>query len=263
MAHECGVVTSLFRYPVKGLSAEPLDSVPVSEGVGFPLDRHFALALSKTPFSASEPKAFPKINFLMLMRDEALAGLSTSFDEKTNRLTVSARDGSVLIAADLESSEGRAEVENFFVAFAPASDSGNPRLVNAPGHRFTDVGGVSWEHMEAISLINLASVRNLEEASKQPLHPLRFRANIYIDGIPPWDERNWLEHELQIGPVKFRCIRRTRRCPAINVNPETAQRDADLPRTLIKDFGHPDMGVYLSALNDGHLAVGQSVVQPV
>jgi hypothetical protein len=51
--------------------------------------------------------------------------------------------------------------------------------------------------------------------------------------------------EVEIGGIRFRGALRTRRCAAINVNPETATRDANLPREIMQYFGHTDLGIYL------------------
>jgi uncharacterized protein YcbX len=113
--------------------------------------------------------------------------------------------------------------------------------------------------MRAVSVINLASVRALEQALGRTLDPLRFRANIYFDGLPPWSELAWAEQEVSIGPVRMRGTLRTRRCAATNVNPATALRDENLPAALMRHFGHPDMGIYLEVLSDGPVTLGDPV----
>jgi len=52
---------------------------------------------------------------------------------------------------------------------------------------------------------------------------------------------------------------RTRRCAATNVNPATALRDENLPAALVRNFGHPDMGIYLEVLTDGPVALSDHV----
>ena len=111
---------------------------------------------------------------------------------------------------------GRAAIGDFFAAYLGID---RPRLVRAAGHKFTDVSVVSPAMMRAVSVINLASVRALEQALGRTLDPLRFRANIYCDGLPAWSELDWVEKEIAIGPVRMRGMLRTRRCAATNVNP--------------------------------------------
>ena len=111
-----------------------------------------------------------------------------------------------------------------------------------------------------ISLINLATLRSLEERWGVQLDPLRFRANLYIDGARAWEEFDWVGSELRIGGVRFRADRRNGRCGATNVNPSTGRRDLDIPGSLRAAFGHKDLGIYLVALESGSLSVGDTVL---
>ena len=113
--------------------------------------------------------------------------------------------------------------------------------------------------MRAVSVINLATVRDLQERCGRRVDPLRFRANIYVDGIAAWEEFGWLERDVTIGAMRFRCVQRTRRCAAVDVDPETGARDMALPKALMSNYGHPDCGVYLEVLADGTVAVGDAV----
>jgi uncharacterized protein len=59
-------VARIYRYPIKGLSAEPLHAVEVAVGEGLPPDRNFALARPDAPFDPSDPPGCPTTGFLML-----------------------------------------------------------------------------------------------------------------------------------------------------------------------------------------------------
>ena len=254
--------TALYRYPVKGLSPEALPAMVLLRGEGLTHDRKHALALGTTEFDPAAPAPLAKTNFLMLARNEALAQLATKVDTATGVLTVAYRDGTVAVMADLATMEGRTAVEDFFTAFAGEAARGRIRVVSAARHRFTDIGAPAPAMMDCISLINLSSLRVLEEAMGRTLDPLRFRANVYVDGLPAWSEFDLIERSLAIGPIPFRAVRRTRRCPATNVNPATAERDADVPRALREHFGHTDLGVYLEVMGDGTLNAGDAIRVP-
>lgn len=248
-------VTDLYRYPVKGLSAEALDRLPVTRDGGVPFDREYALALGTTGFDPAHPEPLDKGFFLMLRNNEELAALTTRLDIATGALTIS-RDGTTLLEANLSTPEGRDAVEVFMQGYVGLAAKGRPRLVQAYGHKFTDASVMSPVMMRAVSIINLASVTALEAQLGRPIHPLRFRANIYLDGLEPWEELGWVDRELTVGGVRFRGLARTPRCGAVNVNPETAERDENLPKALQKGFGHMDLGVYVQALDDGEVARG-------
>jgi uncharacterized protein YcbX len=254
-------ITQLYRYPVKGLSAEPVERADLTVSDGFPVNRRWALALADTPFDSAAPQAQPKTRFLMLQRDEALATLATRYDDDSGTLTVR-QNGSVLLEAKLGEPAGREAVETFFERFMGESRRGRPRLVSAPGFQFTDISVGSDAKMLAVSLINLASLRALEQAVGASMHPLRFRANIYFEGARPWEEFDWLDREIAIGGARATVCLRTTRCAATQVNPETAQRDRNPPKQLQDAFGHADLGVYAEIAADGPVRLGDSIAAP-
>ncbi|HTJ02244.1 MAG TPA: MOSC domain-containing protein [Methylovirgula sp.] len=237
-------IKRITRYPVKGLSGETLDSVTLSMGHGLPHDRQFALALPDTPFDPAAPKPLPKTRFAVLMKYAKLAELSTVFD--TSDETLSIKHPDVSVSAPLNTADGREQIATSLSAFMQDEIDGRLRVVAAPGHRFTDVGVHSPEMMEAVSLINLASIRALEDKVQGRIDPRRFRANFLVDGLEPWEEFNWLDRTVSIGAATFRVVKRTRRCVATEVNPDTAERDILVPQELMKNFGHMDLGIYLT-----------------
>jgi len=258
---QAGILTSLFRYPVKGLSPEPMARMPLRAGHGLENDRCYALALGTTAFDQAAPVPLAKFNFLMLARNECLATLDTSFDSASGTLRIARKDER-LVEADLRTPAGREAVGAFFTAFAGDAARGRIHVVAAEGHRFTDIGAPVPAFMNCVSLINLTSLRSLEAAMGRPLDPMRFRANLYVDGLPAWAELDWIGQQVSIAGQPFRAVRRTRRCPATNVNPATAERDADVPKALMEHFGHPDLGIYLEVLVHTTLTAGDSIAGP-
>lgn len=113
--------------------------------------------------------------------------------------------------------------------------------------------------MRAISLVNLASVRALSEAIGRPVDIRRFRANIYFDTGIPWQEHAWIDRQIKIGQITAKCVMRTRRCAATEVNPDTGERDIGLSLALQEHFGHADMGIYAEIQTTGHVHIGQPV----
>ena len=242
-------ITEIYRYPVKGLSAERLERVTLAPGEGLPLDRAYALALGSTAFDPGAPRPLPKTRFLMLMRNQQLAALATSYDEASGVLSI-IREGAEVARGKLGEPAGRAAIERFFAAYMGQETHGAPRLVHAPGHSFADVG------VKLVSLINLASVAALEATVGRPVHPLRFRANLYFDGAEPWEEWQWIGRELGLGAARLRVLDRTTRCAATEVNPETAERDMLVRAALASAYGHTDMGVYAEVVTGGEIAAG-------
>ena len=245
-------IASLYRYPVKGLTPEPLPRVTLNVGQTFPADRRYAIENGPSPFDPKAPAWLPKAHFLMLMRNERLAGLETHFEDDTHLLTIR-KDGQVAARGDLETAEGRARIEQFFAANFASDLRGPPKVLSSEGHSFSDVA------RKVVSIINLASLATIENLVDWPVHPLRFRANLYVTGWPAWHEFELLERTLAIGDVRLKVVKRIMRCAAVNVDPETAARDLEIPRTLERRLGHADCGIYAEVTTGGTIGIGDEV----
>lgn len=253
-----GTIHSLYHYPIKGLSPQPLDQAALQVGQGFPFDRLLGFARHDSGFDPANPQPLPKSRFLMLMRDERLADLRTHFDGPIHRLSIKAQ-GRTELEADLSTPDGVEASQAFLATWLNKGPDETPHLVHAAPHRFTDVSVVSPQMMNTVSLINLASVRELGVRIGQEVDPLRFRANIYFDGWPPFAELDLVDRTIDLGGIAMRVLLRTRRCAATEVDPATGQRDIPVPRLIHQHFGHADMGVYAEVLSTGALGPGGSV----
>ncbi len=245
-------VAALQRFPVKGLSPEPLEQVAVTPGETLPGDRRWALENGGTRFDPEAPRHLPKIAFLVLMAQERLAELTTRVDLEREELTVT-RGGVELVRASLSTADGRRAIEATFQDFMAEDARGPIRLRDAPGHAFTDVP------VKCLHLINLASVRDLAADLGRPIDPLRFRANMHLEGLEPWVEQTWIGRTVTIGAVRLDVLDTTTRCAATNVDPATAQRDMTIPDDLDRLHGHRDFGIYATVRTGGTLAVGAAL----
>jgi uncharacterized protein len=253
-------VGAIYRYPVKGLSAESMHRVALTPGECLPHDRRFAIALASTHFDPERPEWLPKIQFIMLMRDEKLAELRTRFDAESNFLTI-AENGRELLRERITEPEGCRLVGEFFSNFLGDTVNGPLRLVAAPGHAFADARRRPNATTDKyVSLINRASITALEAAIGAAVDPLRFRANVYFDGAPAWSEQDWIESAITVGAARMRVISPITRCAATEVNPLTAQRDLDIVAALGRAFGHTNMGVYAEVVAGGEIAVGDTLL---
>ncbi len=248
-------IRALNTFPIKGMSVQSHETIQLSTGENLPLDRSWAIEAGARKFDPVSPAYLPKTAFTQLMSHEKIAALDTRMDvlKGTPVLTIN-RDDKQVARGDLSTPVGRQIIEQFMAAYMKDELRGSPRIVHAEGHHFTDVPA------KFISILNLASVREVERVVGKPVDPLRFRANIHIDGAEPWTEFGWLSKRLQVdGLPVFRVAERIKRCAAISVNPQTAERDMNLPRTLMSAFQHEDCGIYASSIADTILAVGQKI----
>ncbi|MFZ4408711.1 MAG: MOSC domain-containing protein [Paracraurococcus sp.] len=248
-------IEHIYRYPVKGLTAEALEEVLLTPGQCLPHDRRFALAQGDSPMDPAAPTWLPKRNFGCLAYNARLAALHSAFDPKTGMLSIRPEAGPPLLAST-RTEAGRAEIAAYLAAALGEEARGTPHFIEAPGHNFTDVAA------KCVSIIGLASLHALEAKVGMTLDPLRFRANIYVSGAQPWAEFDLLGQEVLLGGARLRVFKRIIRCPATEVNPETAERDARPPQWLREHFGHADLGVYAEVLEGGRIAVGDAL-EPV
>ena len=252
-----GKIVGLQRFPIKGFSAEPLESMRLHPGDGVPGDRMFGFARHGSGFDPAHPEPLEKDKFVVLLTQAGLAGLDTAFDADTRVFEVTSARHNVRF--DLSEQSGRAGAGQWLADYLDLRDPTPPAFVHAAPHRFTDVSVVSPKMMNAISILNLASVRALEAELGVPVDPARFRANIEIDGLPAWWELENIGAALRLGGVEMTLLQRTRRCAATEVNPTTAERDLKLPYLLRKSFGHMDMGAYAQVTLGGILERGADV----
>lgn len=247
-------IRSIHRYPVKGLSPEELSWATLKAGEYFPGDRLFAIENGPSGFDPEAPEHQPKIKFLMLARNEQLATLRTRYEDDTRTLVIE-QDGRTAVRADLATKDGRLAVEAFFRRFMPAELRGAPKVLAAPnGYRFTD------SRTGFVSIINLASVAAIETVVGAPVHPLRFRGNLLVEGWPAWHEFGLVDREIVIGDVRLKVTKRIVRCAATNVDPDTGARDLTIPATLVQTFDHMDCGVYAQVIAGGDIAPGDELV---
>jgi uncharacterized protein YcbX len=249
---EAAAIQGIYRYPVKGLSPEPLPRTRLSAGETVPCDRLYAIENGPSGFDPAAPRYAPKARFLMLMRNERLAQLRTRFEEASHTLAIG-WDGREAAQGDLRTAEGRAGVEDFFAGFCADELRGPPKVLHAPGHSFSDVA------RKVVSIINLASVAALEDVVGAPVDPLRFRVNLYVSGWPAWREFDLLGQELAISDARLKVVKRIVRCAATNVDPATGMRDLAIPDALMQAYGHADCGVYAEVITGGEIAAGDAL----
>ena len=111
----------------------------------------------------------------------------------------------------------------------------------------------------SISLLNRKSIEDFENKINQKIEFQRFRGNMYVDGIQAWEERNWIGKIIKINNNLFKVEKNIPRCVAINLKPNTDDNSLNLLQSLKKTYNHFDMGIYLTALNDGKINIGDII----
>ena len=68
-----------------------------------------------------------------------------------------------------------------------------------------------------------------------------------------------LGQTLAIGETRLKVVKRIKRCAAVNVDPDTAQRDLAIPAALQRRLGHADCGIYAEVIEGGSIAEGDTI----
>jgi len=249
-----GTVDSIYRHPVKGLTPEQMSSVQLEAGAYFPGDRDYAIEVGPSGFDPENPKHISKQRFTVLARFPSLARVKTRLDDATGTFHLGDAHG-FGVETRLDTEEGRGAIERFLQAFLGEDAPGQLRvLTSPPGYRFMD-------HRQGyISVMNLASVREAARAIGQSVDPLRFRANIYVDGLKPWAEDEWVANQkIVLGGAELTLFKPIVRCVATHVNLETGERDIDMVGQLREHFGRDTLGTYFSISRSGRVAVGDAI----
>lgn len=246
-------LNAIHRYPVKGLNADTLPSTLLKTGETIEDDRRYALALGSTPVSGATAAWMPKTNFLCLMKNARLAQLETSFESETQALTVK-RGGNQVAKGVLSQKIGRTMIEDFFGAFMKDEARGRPKLVER------EPDGVLSDHANPVlSIINLASVSDLERVVGKSIDVSRFRGNLIVDGLDAWAEFDLCGKHIRLGAATLEVLMPIDRCAATNVNPDTAERDMNIPKDLQRGYGHVDCGVFARVSEGGEITTGDTI----
>ncbi len=239
------------RRPLSPLLQESSEGVQIDQGFSF--DRYWALENGGRVFDSNNPRHIPKGRFLQLAKNPKLAQLRCRFEEDSHTLII-VHEGKELARGDMRNESETGTIERSIGDFLADEVSEPPRLVSASDHHFCDIPE------KALSIINLASVEEISKVAGQEIAGLRFRGNIYIEGLEPWAEMDWQGKTISIdGEPLFEVFAITGRCPATKVNLDTGERDVEMLDVLSNSFGHTNCGVYVKVINNGMVKTGGQV----
>lgn len=252
-----GYVAALFRHPVKGFTPEPLQAAQLSAGQPFPCDRLWAVENGPSGYDPAAPAFIPKQKFTVLASIPKVAQARTRYDEAGGELTAQA-PGRPQFVGKLADPAGREAFARWLTELLGEEARGPLRVVGAvEGYRFTD-------HPRGhVSIINLASVRDLESRLGVAIDPLRFRANLYVEGWPAWVENDWTGRRLMLGWAEAEVFKPIVRCAATHVNPDSAERDIDIVKGLYDAYGHMNCGIYVQVAKAGQVGLGDACTAPM
>ena len=115
------------------------------------------------------------------------------------------------------------------------------------------------DFVNSVSLLNIQSINDFKKKIDKEIESSIFRGNICVDGIEPWKEREWIGKIIKINNVSFKVEKNIPRCVAINLKPQTDDNSFNLLQSLKKTYNHFEMGIYLTALNDGKINIEDTI----
>ncbi|MCL5778933.1 MOSC domain-containing protein [Limibaculum sp. FT325] len=242
----------IWRHPVKSIGCEALPRVTLAAGRPMPHDRLWAVAHGGSSWRAEAPGWEGCNNFLRVTHAPRLAAVSARYDPATGSLTL-AHPARESLTVDPATPDGAARLCDWVSPMAEGARPGPYRLAHAPDAAMTDMAE------PFISVLSLASLRALSERLGIAPDPRRFRGNLWLDGVVPWEEEDWVGRTLRIGGALLRVVEPIGRCRATEANPETGHRDAAILDTLRAARGHTRFGLYAEVLEGGEIAEGAAV----
>jgi uncharacterized protein YcbX len=245
-------IAALFRHPIKGFTPEKVKLAQLVAGEAFPGDRLYALEDGPSGFDPAAPAWISKQRFAVLAKIAEVAKAKTRLDDATG-VTHAHAEGMRPFAGKLTQAADREAFAAWAGELLGEAAHGPLRLLDGAGWRFLD------HPLGHVSVINLASVRDLEQRLGRSLDPLRFRANLYVEGWPAWAENDWEGRAMTLGGAKAKVFKPIVRCAAPDVNPDTAVRDAEITTALFDNYGHTLCGIYLHVTEDGTVKEGDGV----
>ncbi len=246
-------LVDIHRHPVKGFTAEAFTSTFLSVGGGVPFDRHFAFVSGNKEDQPIPGQWVQPRTFLMLTLYPELARFDCKLVDDDTTLRITDPDGQVV--------EAQRGIPN---SFRDADAMLKKHFENGPHddirliEQANDRGNWDFSDTE-ISIINLATVRVVSEAVGRDLEKERFRGNIYIDGLEPWEEFSWPGCRVRIGDAELDVLRPIQRCAMTSTEPGTGLREVDVPKSMAGAFGHHFCGVYAKVRYAGQITKGDTI----
>jgi uncharacterized protein YcbX len=249
-----GYVQSIWRHPVKGFTPESLTTVELSADACFPCDRLYAVEDGPSGFDPATPVHISKQKFTVLAKIAAVARVRTRYDDATGELEAHF-DGQEPLRACLTQESGREAFAAWLTEVLGEDVGGRLKVLPAPkDYRFMDAPE------GFVSIVNLASVRDLSEKIGRRVDPRRFRANLYVENWPAWIENSTSGGSITLGGAEATVIKPIVRCVATHVDPDSGEKDIDVVRSLFETYGHRYCGIYVKIVRGGRVSLGDGVV---
>ena len=255
-------ISSINYCPVKSVSFQTIDKCEIKKDIGIIGDRIFAFAkdldLDKAQlFEKSPEERKGKWNKVLTLKNSPVLN-KYNFLFKENKLTLTFKDKEILTINASELSE-RQLLSNKIIELENSLKEPIVLMKNEESPFFDTSISNKVDFINSVSLLNIQSINDFQQKIDEKVEISRFRGNICIDGIKPWEEREWIGKIIKINNLSFKVEKNIPRCVAINLKPTTDNNSLNLLQSLKKTYSHFEMGIYLTALEDGKIEVGNKI----
>ena len=256
------IISSINYCPIKSVSIQSIDTCEIKKNIGIVGDRIFAFAKDLESdkallFEKNPEERKGKWNKVLTLKNSPVLN-KYNFLFKDNKLTLTFKDKEILIINSSELSE-RQLLSNKIIELENSLKEPIVLMKNEESPFFDTSISNKVDFINSVSLINIQSINDFQQKIDKKVEISRFRGNICIDGIEPWKEREWIGKIIKINNVSFKVEKNIPRCVAINLKPTTDDNSLNLLQSLKKTYNHFEMGIYLTALNDGKVEVGNKI----
>jgi len=255
-------ITSINYCPVKSVSFQSVKNCKIKKNIGIMGDRIFAFAKD---LDTEQAKLFEKSpeerkgkwnKVLTLKNSPALNKYNFIFEDE--KLTLTLKDKEIL-SIDINQSSEREALSNQ-ISKLESSLKQPLTLMKNDNFPFFDTSiSKKVDFLNSVSLLNIQSINDFEKKVNKKIEASIFRGNICVDGIDPWKEREWIGKTIKINNVSFKVEKNIPRCVAINLKPQSDDNSFNLLQLLKKTYNHFDMGIYLTALDDGEINIKDKI----
>jgi uncharacterized protein YcbX len=255
-------ISSINYCPVKSVSFQTIENCKIKKDIGIVNDRIFAFAkdLDKEQarlFEKSPDDRKGKWNKVLTLKNSPVLN-KYNFIFKDEKLTLTLKDKEIL-TIDINQLEQREALSN---KISELESSLKQPITLMKNHEFpffdTSISN-KVDFVNSVSLINIQSINDFRKKIDRNVESSIFRGNICIDGIEPWKEREWIGKIIKINNVSFQVEKNIPRCVAINLKPQTDDNSFNLLQSLKKTYNHFEMGIYLTALDDGEINIENTI----
>ena len=255
-------ITSINYCPVKSISFQTDNNCKIRKNVGIVGDRVFAFSKGlefnqAKLFEKSLDERRGKWNKILTLKNSPVLN-KYNFKFKDNKLTFSKKDNEIL-TIDVSKTSEYDLLSNKILELENSLQKPIFLMKNLEIPFFDTSISNKTVLTHSISFLNNKSIEDFEKKTNQTIEPQRFRGNIYADGMEAWEERNWIGKIVKINNISFKVEKNIPRCVAINLKPNSDDNSLNLLQSLKKNYNHFDMGIYLTALDDGQVKIGDNV----